>query len=134
MAMCIFKKTLKKYLNRYRRPALCGLAAGFLCGLFGSGGGALLLSVLRKQTDEKDLPSLYATCASAILPLSLFSFCLYRILGTTSGNLSPAILLSSVCGGTVGALLLSRLPPKITGKIFSSLLILGGLLLLLPGK
>ena len=73
MAMCIFKKNLKKYLNRYRRPALCGLAAGFLCGLFGSGGGALLLSVLRKQTDEKDLPSLYATCASAILPLSLFS-------------------------------------------------------------
>ena len=51
--MCIFKKNLKKYLNRYRRPALCGLAAGFLCGLFGSGGGALLLSVLRKQTDEK---------------------------------------------------------------------------------
>ena len=95
MAMCIFKKNLKKYLNRYRRPALCGLAAGFLCGLFGSGGGALLLSVLRKQTDEKDLPSLYATCASAILPLSLFSFCLYRILGTTSGNLSPAILLSA---------------------------------------
>lgn len=134
MAMCIFKKNLKKYLNQYRRPALCGLAAGFLCGLFGSGGGALLLSVLRKQTKEKDLPSLYATCAAAILPLSLFSFFLYQTIGTTSGNLSPAVLLASVCGGTAGALLLSRIPAKITGKIFSSLLILGGLLLLLPRK
>ena len=136
------KENFKKIQNKKvsPRPALTwkerlvGLTAGFCCGLLGSGGGAILLIFLKKNTKETEKNVLFASSSAVILCLSVFCLSFYLLFGRIEARFSLSSLFGAALGGCIGALLLSKLPGRILGKFFSGMLLLGGGLMLFLGR
>ncbi len=121
-----------------RRPArlaallACGLAAGVINGLLGTGGGIILVMAL-SYLCRSSLPDRRDVCANALvvtLALTLLSTALY----IRSGNAPPADLsrfvLPGAVGGLAGGLLLGRITPHALGKLFAVLLVISGIFML----
>ena len=121
-----------------RRPArfgallACGLAAGMINGLLGTGGGIILVLGL-SHICRGALPDRRDVCANALvvtLALTLLSTLLY----IRSGNAPPADLsrfvLPGALGGLAGGLLLGRITPHTLGKLFAVLLVVSGILMI----
>ena len=108
---------------------LCAAVAGGVNGLFGTGGGmVLVLSLSRLYPKERE--EVMAISTACVFVFSLVTIILYKISGKMQGiDLLPTIL-PSLLGGVVGALLLGRLPGRAVEGIFALLLILGGVRLL----
>lgn len=108
---------------------LGALGAGFLNGLLGAGGGVILYFTLG---------ALYGSDAKENLMLSSTSvmfFCLVSLFFYSGGSsLTVENILSvsipAALGGLGGALLLRKLPGSAVKKIFSAVLVLGGILML----
>lgn len=109
--------------------AVVGSLAGFVNGFLGGGGGvavvALLLTVLQLQQK-----SAQATALLVILPLTVVSAVIYVINGTVQWIPTLWATLGVVCGGIVGALLLSKLKGNAVKLIFALVLIAGGVKML----
>ena len=121
-----------------RRPArlaallACGLAAGVINGLLGTGGGIILVMALSCLC-RSSLPDRRDVCANALvvtLALTLLSTVLY----IRSGNAPPADLsrfvLPGAVGGLAGGLFLGRITPHALGKLFAVLLVISGAFML----
>ncbi len=111
----------------------CGLAAGVINGLLGTGGGIILVFAI-SYLCKNALPDRRDVCANALvvtLALTLLSTTLY----IKSGNAPPADLsrfvLPGALGGLVGGLLLGRITPHALGKLFAVLLVVSGIFMLL---
>ena len=110
----------------------CGLAAGLINGLLGTGGGIILvfaISCFCKNT----LPDRRDVCANALvvtLALTLLSTTLY----IGGGNAPPADLsrfvLPGAVGGLAGGFLLGKITPTALGKLFAVLLVVSGIFML----
>ncbi len=105
-----------------------GLVAGFINGLFGTGGAIPLLALfafLALDTDKA-----FATANLAIMILSAVSFAFYLKNGTVDTAFLPEyfskIFLPALAGGAVGSLLLSKVSPNLLKKIFFVITIIGG--------
>ncbi len=109
--------------------AIAGSLAGFVNGFLGGGGGvavvALLLSVLK--LNQK---SAQATALLVILPLTAVSAVVYVVNGSVQWE--PTLWATSgvVCGGIVGAVLLSKLKGNVAKLIFALVLVVGGIKML----
>ena len=107
--------------------AAVGFGAGVVNGLLGTGGGILLLFVLRRYADTKNA---FASALLCILPLSVLSVFLHLRDGSLSSELllSDALpyLLGAVPGGLIGAYLLDRIKPSLLQLIFAALLLFSG--------
>ena len=134
--------------DRPRALLFCfgGLLAGICNGLLGTGGGILIVGVLRleRRLRSSDRPSLsgrkrdavgnspkddYVTALCCMLPLSLLSSILCLRASAFSGvPFSSALpyLLGAVPGGVFGAYLLDRMKPKTAQLLFTALVLLGG--------
>ena len=108
---------------------LAGALAGLANGLFGAGGGMLLLPVLEKTTKLEDR-ELFASSVCIILPLSLVSLgvCFFRG-GSFAGESLP-YLMGGAGGGVVAGLLLKRLPTKLLHYVLGGFILWGGIRLL----
>jgi uncharacterized membrane protein YfcA len=86
-----------------------GLAAGFLSGLFGVGGGVLIvpLLVLLAQFDQRLAAG---TSLAAIMPTALIGALTYGFAGDLNWIAAGLLALGAVGGAQVGSFLLSRLP------------------------
>ena len=106
-----------------------GFAAGTVNGLLGTGGGILLLVVLRRAVpDAKDA---FAAALLCILPLSALSAVLYLRTGISDAQVlfSPDLIpvyLGAVPGGMLGAYLLDRLKLPLLELLFAGLLLFSG--------
>lgn len=110
----------------------CGLAAGLINGLLGTGGGIILVFAIAHFC-RGTLPDRRDVCANALvvtLALTLLSTLLY----IRSGNAPPADLsrfvLPAAAGGLAGGLLLGKFTPSALGKLFAVLLIVSGIFML----
>lgn len=125
-------------MDTLRHPArlgallFCGLAAGVINGLLGTGGGIILVFALSALC-QGTLPDRRDVCANALvvtLALTLLSTLLY----IRSGNAPPADLsrfvLPGAVGGLAGGLLLGRITPHALGKLFAFLLVVSGAFML----
>lgn len=125
-------------MDMIRRPSrigallACGLAAGIINGLLGTGGGIILvfaLSFLCKGA----LPDRRDVCANTLvvtLALTLLSTCLYiRGKNAPPADLSRFVLPGAL-GGLAGGLLLGRITPHALGKLFALLLVISGIFML----
>ena len=122
-------------LLRYRRMGallFCGLAAGLINGLLGTGGGIILVFAI-SYFCRGTLPDRRDVSANALvvtLALTLLSTLLY----IRNGNAPPADLsrfvLPAALGGLAGGLLLGRITPSALGKLFAALLIVSGIFML----
>ncbi len=108
---------------------ITGVIAGFINGLFGTGGGIVIILcfTLLKTPSEKT----FATSNLTVLLLSLVSLFLYVRNGMLTGEVAVYFFenafVPAVLGGAVGSLLLSKISPKILNKLFSFLVMVGGI-------
>ncbi|MBO5842934.1 MAG: TSUP family transporter [Clostridia bacterium] len=133
----IYRKK-EKFMDIARRSThlgallVCGLAAGMINGLLGTGGGISLVFAI-SYFCKNALPDRRDVCANALvvtLALTLLSTTLY----VRGGNAPPADLsrfvLPGAAGGLIGGLLLGKITPTALGKLFAVLLVVSGIFML----
>lgn len=116
---------MKKY-----GPWLSGAAAGVVNGMFGAGGGMVLLPLLQTTTDLQG-HELFASCLCMIVPMSLVSAGVYWLRGGSFALEALPYLLGGAAGGVLAGLLLKKLPVKWLHRVLGGFIVWGGLRLLL---
>ncbi|WP_330597090.1 sulfite exporter TauE/SafE family protein [Wansuia hejianensis] len=101
---------------------IIGAIAGFVNGLFGSGGGTIIVPALIFLMDLEDHKA-HATAISIILPLSIISTIVYFLNNKVSLKLSSTVMIGGVVGSYIGAKLLNKIPTQVLRKIFGSVII-----------
>lgn len=112
-----------------RKTALGGVAAGFVNGLLGSGGGMLAVPALERA--GLDARRAHASSIAVILPLSAMSAALYLSSGRVSLTDALPYLPGGVAGAVLGALLMRRISPVLLHRLFGGFALWAGLRLLL---
>ena len=108
-----------------------GVAAGFLNGLLGAGGGIIIVFGLGLLIG-KDLPdprSIYASAIAVMLPLSALSAWQYVQKGYLESVRLGFLILPAIAGGALGAWLLRRLSPGLLSRIFAAVVLLSGIVM-----
>ena len=111
------KKAIKGIL-----PAIVGMVVGFANGLFGSGGGTLLVPALQRFFKIETHKS-HATALTVILPVSIFSALIYIKGDTVNWQMVLLISAGGIPGGFAGALLLNKISAKWLHKIFGAFML-----------
>lgn len=117
-------------MKRIFKFGLLGTIAGVLNGIFGAGGGLLVVPMLESQKLEPK--KAHATSIAVIFPLSVVSTILYLCSGTAVewGQLGILIPLGAV-GALLGAFLLTKVQNKWLKKLFGVVMILSAVRILL---
>lgn len=121
---------MTKNRNEKLGAALAGAAAGVANGLFGAGGGMLLLPLLTRLTDLSE-HACFANSVCIILPMSLVSAGVYLLRGGEFAAQSIGYLIGGAVGGVAAGLLLRHLPTKLLHRALGVFILWGGLRLLL---
>ena len=106
--------------------ALAGIAAGSITGLFGAGGGMVLVPLLCLMTDiEED--NIFPTSICIILPICLVSLVL-RCTGTALpwGDALPYLIGSSI-GGIIAGFYGQKIPTKWLHRLLGIMILWGGI-------
>lgn len=103
-----------------------GGLAGLANGLFGGGGGMVLLPILSRfgQLSQRKL---YATCVALIFPLSLVSALIYLFRGGVSLIEALPYLAGGAVGGFLGGKLYGRVPVQCFRWLFALFLLYAAL-------
>ena len=112
---------------------LTGLASGYINGLFGTGGGIVLVFVLTRLMKEEygfSSRDIFATVIAAILPMSVVSAAFYTSGGDLSFALAEPYLLPGMIGGIMGGLLLEKINLKLLKKLFAFMVAYAGVRML----
>ena len=117
--------TAKAVLGR----VFAGVIAGFLNGLFGGGGGMVVVPCL-KYACGYDSKKAHATALLIMLPLSLLSGILYISFGNVDLGSSLFVTIGVTAGGAFGAVFLKNLKSKAVAVIFSLIMAAAGAKLL----
>jgi len=102
--------------------AIVGTAVGFTNGLFGSGGGTLLVPALQRFFKIETHKS-HATALTVILPLSVLSAWVYSRGTDVDWRAVFWITAGGIPGGFIGAKLLKKLSSKWIHRIFGAFMI-----------
>lgn len=105
---------------------VCGTLIGFVNGFFGGGGGMVAVPVLERLLKNKTKTA-HATAILIILPLCIISAIIYIISGFFKINIGLSAGAGVIAGGTLGAILLSKLNNKVIRIIFAVIMTLVGL-------
>lgn len=110
---------------------LVGLAAGLLSGMFGVGGGILIVPglVLIAKMDQRIA---HGTSLAAVLPISLASLVTYWTQGKVDWPVGFWLAVGAVTGALLGTKLLHVLPHRTLALGFSALLIVTAIRLFMP--
>lgn len=123
-------QTSKKVKNNQNlMRILTGSVAGIANGLFGGGGGMIVVPMLNFLLKYENKHS-HATALLIILPLSIVSGLLYTIFGNFNINSGVPTVIGVVLGGIIGALLLKNLSSKVIVIIFSVVMAIAGIKML----
>ena len=100
-----------------------GLLAGFLAGLFGVGGGILIVPglVLAAGMDQR---LAHGTSLAAVLPISIASLVTYATHDNVDWTVALWLSLGAVGGAVIGTKLLHVLPHRTLGLLFAGILLL----------
>ena len=121
-----FEKTDKSKLF----AVLTGSIAGLVNGVFGGGGGMIVVPMLVMLL--KCNPKMaHATTMLIILPLSLVSGLFYSAFGNLNLQVALPVTIGVLVGGIIGAFLLSKLSTRWVVIIFSVAMAAAGVKMLL---
>lgn len=95
-----------------------GVIAGIVNGLFGGGGGMIVVPMLVKLLNCPPKKA-HATALIIILPLSIVSGIIYAVFGSLNLRIGLPVGAGVIVGGVLGAFLLSKLSAKWVIIIFS---------------
>ena len=107
---------------RYLKYILTGMVTGAANGLFGSGGGAIVVPamILLLDTDEHKA---HATAIAVILPLTVVSAFFYISNNFVNWGVTIKVILGGIVGGYIGAKLLGKCSPNVLRKVFAVFMI-----------
>jgi uncharacterized protein len=110
---------------------LVGIAAGFLSGMFGVGGGILIVPglVLVAHMDQRIA---HGTSLAAVLPISASSLASYWAHDHVDWRVGVCLAVGALVGALVGTRLLHVLPHRTLAISFAGLLIVTAVRLFLP--
>jgi uncharacterized membrane protein YfcA len=103
--------------------ALIGVVTGLCNGLFGSGGGTIVVPAMEKFLGVEEHKA-HATAILIILPLTIISMILYTMNGYLDFPLVWKVSLGGIAGGIIGAAILKKLSGKVIKKIFGVFMII----------
>ena len=104
---------------------LTGTLTGMANGLFGGGGGMILVPMLEYFL-KKDKKSAHATAILIILPVTLISSLIYLIFKGFDFSVGVPVGIGSVFGGVIGAYVLKKMNNSAIVTVFSLLMIVAG--------
>ena len=99
-----------------------GFVTGMVNGIFGSGGGTIIVPALVLFFGLKNHKA-HATAISIILPLTLVSTAIYLFKNTIPIKISALVVLGGLVGSYIGAKFLNKVPRNILRKIFGGVII-----------
>lgn len=108
------------------KTAILGFLSGIANGLFGSGGGTLVVPIL-EGNEELEAHQAHATAIFVILPLTLLSLFFYlRTNSFGSEQWKTALWVSGggLAGGYFGAKVLKKIPGKYLHGIFGAFMLI----------
>ena len=108
---------------------IAGSAAGLANGLFGGGGGMVLLPILSRGGLSQR--RLYATCVGVIFPVCAASAGIYLWRGDLVLTEALPYLCGGLAGGVIGGKLYGRVSTKILKWLFAGFLFYAGVKYLL---
>ena len=110
---------------------LVGVAAGLLSGLFGVGGGILVVPglVLVAKMDQRVA---HGTSLAAVLPISVASLATYWSQDHVDWSVGAFLAIGAITGAFLGTKLLHVLPHRTLAISFAVLLVVTGVRLFLP--
>lgn len=112
----------KKYLG----IILAGLCAGAVNGLFGAGGGMILVPLLAWLTDLHD-DSIFPSSICIILPICIISLTLTIQPSTTLWKTAIPYLIGSAVGGILAGIFSKKIPTIWLHRLLGALIIWGGI-------
>ena len=112
-------------MNFRVKYALIGTAAGIINGVFGAGGGMILVPLLSKWAGL-DYKSALATSVAVILPVSVSSALVYILGNGFDSTAALPYALGGLIGGFVGGKIFKNVPVKWMRRIFAIFVIYGG--------
>ncbi len=107
------------------RPAASGALAGLCCGLFGGGGGMVLIPLLTRWL-RLETRQAFATCVAVIAPLSLVSAGIYLFRGRLDVLAALPYMAGGVLGGFLAGKTFQKVPVPVLRKGLAILLLYGG--------
>lgn len=110
---------------KYWRTALAGTLAGAVNGLFGAGGGMVLVPLLTLLTPMEE-EAIFPASISIILPICLVSLTVTAITGSIPWRQAFPYLLGSAAGGIFAGLWGKRIPVKWLHRGLGILILWGG--------
>ena len=107
------------------KTAIAGAIAGAVNGLFGAGGGMVLVPLLTAMTDlEED--DVFPASVSIIFPICIVSLAIYSTAGPLPFGDALPYLLGGVGGGLVAGLTGNKIPVKWLHRILGVMILWGG--------
>lgn len=103
--------------NNLIKVLIIGFTAGLCNGIFGSGGGTILVPAMVFLLGMKEKKS-HATAISVIMPLSIISSFFYISSNNVNWNLTYKITLGSIIGGYIGSRILNKFSDGTLRKLF----------------
>lgn len=104
---------------------IAGALAGAVNGLFGAGGGMLLVPLLTRLTDAGEKEA-FACSVCIILPLSLVSLLVYYLQGGAFLSQSVPYLIGGAVGGIGAGVLLKKVKAKWLHRALGVFILWGG--------
>ena len=105
---------------------LAGFGAGAVNGLFGIGGGMILIPLLSLLTDWDD-EEIFASSLSIILPICLVTLIATAFTSQIAWSASIPYLLGSGVGGLLAGFIGRKIPVQLLHKALGLLVIWGGI-------
>lgn len=115
-----------KLLNFNVKNTVIGLFTGFINGVFGSGGGTLLVPILNNILKVEEHKS-HATALAIIIFLTGASSAIYISNGTYDIRLTTKVAIGSIVGGIIGAKVLCKVTGKFLRISFGLIMIIAAL-------
>ena len=117
-------------MKQRTRYVVSGVLAGAVNGLFGGGGGMVLVPLLRRWCGLEERRA-FATCVAVILPLCLVSAVVYVLRRGVDLTLAAPYLLGGLIGGFLGGRLFPEVSANWLRYLFAAFLLYGGVRYLL---
>lgn len=112
--------------HKYMGILLAGLGAGTVTGLFGAGGGMVLVPLLTLLTDLEDA-QIFPSSITIILPICLVCLTITAITGTLAFQEALPYLFGSAAGGFLAGKWGQKIPVKWLHRGLGLLILWGGI-------
>jgi uncharacterized membrane protein YfcA len=116
-------------LMQYLIAALIGLAGGVSSGLFGVGGGIVMVPAMVYLL-HTNIKTAIGTSLVVIIPTALTGAFKHQQLGNIDWRMAASLVPLAILGGFIGAALTKPLPAETLKKLFGGFMILAGCRLL----